>query len=58
MFFYLSKLVWLVAVPSTFLVLLTLLGLVATWRWRRAGIGLAAASSVLLVAIGVGDSVV
>lgn len=41
MFFYLSKLVWMVAVPSTFLTLLAGVGLLVIGRWRRLGLTLA-----------------
>ena len=54
MFFYLSKIVWFLATPSNLLVCLVLLGLVLTaaTRWRRAGLGLAFASTLGLLVIG------
>lgn len=38
MFFYLSKIFWAVAAPSTFLTLLAVAGLVLMLRWRRLGV--------------------
>ena len=54
MFFSASKLAWMVAVPSTFLVLAAVLGLALMWRWRRLGMGLVALGVVGLLAIGLG----
>ncbi|WP_029355760.1 YdcF family protein [Bosea sp. 117] len=52
MFFHVSKIVWLLIVPSTFLTLLACLGLVlAPWR-RRAGLSLAAVGAFGLLAGG------
>lgn len=54
MFFSLSKLVWLIAAPSTFLILLAAAGLLLGLRWRRFGMGLAALGVVGLLLAGFG----
>lgn len=54
MFFYLSKILWMVAVPSTFLTLLAVAGLLLR-RWcRRLGTVLTAAGVVGLLLVGLG----
>ena len=40
MFFYASKLMWAVIVPSTFLALLAVVGVALAWRFRRLGLAL------------------
>ena len=53
MYFYLSKTVALLLVPSNLLVLSIVIGLGLAWtRWRRAGRRLAATAFVLLLALG------
>lgn len=54
MFFTLSKLIWLVAVPSTFLTLLAAIGLVLWLRWPWLGAGLVTLGVVGLLLIGIG----
>lgn len=54
MFFGVSKIVWMVTVPSTFLVLLSVLGLVLVPRWRRTGMVFVAAGVLGLLAVGLG----
>ena len=49
MFFYASKLMWAVAVPSTFLTVLALVGVVLAVRFRALGLTLAAIGVVGLV---------
>ncbi|WP_018390634.1 YdcF family protein [Ancylobacter sp. FA202] len=54
MFFYASKIFWLVAAPSTLLTLLTLAGLALTLHWPRLGLTLATVGAVGLLLIGLG----
>lgn len=54
MFFVASKLVWMVAVPSTFLTLLAALGLLIALRWRRLGGALAVLGVGGLLLVGLG----
>ncbi|MCK0210007.1 YdcF family protein [Starkeya koreensis] len=54
MFFAASKLVWMVAVPSTFLTLLAALGLLLALRWRRVGLAIAALGGAGLLLAGLG----
>lgn len=54
MFFYLSKILWLVVAPANFLVLLLLLGAALLFtRFMRVGRGLVVASALGFVALGV-----
>lgn len=54
MFFLASKLVWMVAVPSTFLTLVAALGMLLALRWRRVGLCLAALGVAGLLLAGLG----
>jgi len=54
MFFNASKLLWMVMVPSTFLVLLAVVGLLLLRRWRRLGTALITLGVVGLLAFGLG----
>ncbi|MBS9476637.1 YdcF family protein [Ancylobacter radicis] len=54
MFFTLSKLGWMAAVPSTFLTLVALAGLVLMLRWRRLGASLAVIGVVGILVTGLG----
>lgn len=55
MFFIASKIVWTVLVPSTFLMLLALAGLIVRLRFRRTGMVMITAGVVGLVIIGLGS---
>ncbi|WP_246669016.1 YdcF family protein [Ancylobacter sp. TS-1] len=54
LFFVASKLVWMVAVPSTFLALLAACGLLLALRWRRVGgcLAVLGVGGLLLVGLG------
>ena len=54
MFFSVSKLLWMVMVPSTFLVIVAVLGLLLMRHRRRVGVGLVALGLVGLPAAGLG----
>lgn len=54
MFFHVSKLFWAIAVPSTFLTLVALLGIVLMFRFRRIGTVLACVGVIGLVVVGFG----
>ena len=54
MFFYLSKIFWMIAAPSTLLTLLAVAGLALSLRWRRLGTGIAAIGAIGLLLIGLG----
>ncbi|KMO39949.1 hypothetical protein VQ02_08880 [Methylobacterium variabile] len=52
MFFVLSKVLWFLTAPSNLLLLLVLTGAGLSVRWRRLGLGLCAASGLILLAGG------
>ncbi|MCS0505237.1 YdcF family protein [Ancylobacter mangrovi] len=54
MFFYASKIAWMVAVPSTFLTLLALVGLMLMPWFRRLGLTLAALGAIGIAVAGLG----
>ncbi|WP_428029884.1 YdcF family protein [Ancylobacter sp.] len=54
MFFYVSKIAWLVATPSTFLTLLIVAGLALSLFWRRVGMTLVTLGAVGLLLLGLG----
>lgn len=54
MFFYVSKIVWAVVTPSTFLTLLAVAGLAMSLRWYRPGMALAALGVGGLLVFGLG----
>ncbi|TCK27921.1 uncharacterized SAM-binding protein YcdF (DUF218 family) [Ancylobacter aquaticus] len=54
MFFYVSKIFWMIAAPSTLLPLIALAGLAVSLRWRRLGMTLATLGVVGLLLIGLG----